>query len=213
MSMMNKRLYIVIVWIIRLEKKTNKLFIFELKVMNFEDRVDDLMLFISICLHVNWKLKWFNHIAQMLTLKFQIWSFKEILNETIKIKDDDVKNWIITNWIIIIKANRSKVTWKQQFINDFNELEWKKILLTLTEEKITDYTIKIKINAKIEKSTCKRFAEIVSKDSDVDERSHQRCICINQLLNWVCVTSVPRLNKAEALINSQWTLASSLRND
>ncbi len=78
----------------------------------------------------------------MLTLKFQIWSFKEILNETIKIKDDDVKNWIITNWIIIIKANRSKVTWKQQFINDFNELEWKKILLTLTEEKITDYTIK-----------------------------------------------------------------------
>ncbi len=29
----------------------------------------------------------------------------------------------------------------------------------------------------------------------------------------LCVTSVPRLNKAEALINSQWTLASSLRND
>ncbi len=27
------------------------------------------------------------------------------------------------------------------------------------------------------------------------------------------VTSVPRLYKAEALINSQWTLASSLRND
>ncbi len=30
---------------------------------------------------------------------------------------------------------------------------------------------------------------------------------------WFHVTSVPRLNKAEALINSQWTLASSLRND
>ncbi len=29
----------------------------------------------------------------------------------------------------------------------------------------------------------------------------------------VSVTSVSRLNKAEALINSQWTLASSLRND
>ncbi len=27
------------------------------------------------------------------------------------------------------------------------------------------------------------------------------------------VTSVSRLNKTEALINSQWTLASSLRND
>ncbi len=103
----------------------------------------------------------------MLTLKFQIWSFKEILNETIKIKDDDVKNWIITNWMIIIKANRSKVIWKQQFINDFNELEWKKILLALTEEKVTDYTIKIKINAKIEKchdSSLARLSLLVLSD-------------------------------------------------
>ncbi len=65
--------------------------------MNFKDRIDDSMLFISVYLYVNWKLKWFSHIAQMLTLKFQIWSFKEILNEIIKIKDDDVKSWIITN--------------------------------------------------------------------------------------------------------------------
>ena len=86
--------------------------------------------------------------------------------------------------MIIIKANRSKVIWKQQFIDDFNELEWKKILLALTEKKVTDYTIKIKINMKIEKSTCKRFAEIVSDDFDVDEKSRQRCTCINQLLNW-----------------------------
>jgi len=56
-------------------------------------------------------------------------------------------------------------------------------LLTLTEKKATDYTIKIKINMKIEKFTHKRFAEIVSEDSDVDERSRQRCIYINQLLN------------------------------
>ncbi len=120
----------------------------------------------------------------MLTLKFQIWSFKEILNEIIKIKDDDVKNWIITNWMIIIKANKSKVTWKQQFIDDFNELKWEKILLTLTEKKATDYTIKIEINMKIKKSTHKRFAEIVSEDFNIDERSCQRCTCIDQLLNW-----------------------------
>ena len=115
-------------------------------------------------------------------MKFQIWSFKKILNEIIKIKNDDVKNWIITNQMIIIKVNKSKVIWKQQFINDFNELKWKKILLTLTEKKATDYTIKIKINMKIEKFTCKKFAETVSENIDVDE-SHQRCTCINQLLN------------------------------
>jgi len=56
-------------------------------------------------------------------------------------------------------------------------------LLTLTEKKATDYTIKIKINMKIEKFTYKRFAEIVSEDSDVNEKSCQRCIYINQLLN------------------------------
>ncbi len=33
------------------------------------------------------------------------------------------------------------------------------------------------------------------------------------LIKLLSVTSVSRLNKAEALINSQWTLASSLRND
>ncbi len=130
----------------------------------------------------------------MLILKFQIWNFKEILNETIKIKDDDVKSWIITNWMIIIKVNRSKVIWKQQFIDDFNELKWEKILLALIEKKVTDYTIKIEINAKIEKFTHKKSAEIVSEDSDIDERSRQRCICINQLLNWAWI-------RAETLVN------------
>ena len=85
--------------------------------------------------------------------------------------------------MIIIKVNKLKVTWKQQFINNFSELEWKKILLTLTEKKVTDYTIKIKINAKIKKFTCKKSAEIVFEDSDVNEKSRQRCICIDQLLN------------------------------
>ncbi len=65
--------------------------------MNFEDWIDDSMLFISVYLHVNWRLEWFSHIAQMLTSKFQIWSFKKILNEIIKIKDDDIKSWFITN--------------------------------------------------------------------------------------------------------------------
>jgi hypothetical protein len=50
----------------------------------------------------------------------------------------------------------------------------------------------------------------------------QYCSNSNQthvaLITWIFkyiknVTSVPRLNKTEALINSQWTLASSLRND
>jgi len=55
-------------------------------------------------------------------------------------------------------------------------------LLTLTEKKATDYTIKIKINVKIEKFTHKRFAEIDFENFEVDE-FHQRCICINYLLN------------------------------
>ncbi len=174
--------------------------------MNFKDRIDDSMLFISVYLHVNWKLKWFSHIAQMLTLKFQIWSFKEILNEIIKIKDDDVKSWIITNQMIIIKVNKSKVTWKQQFIDDFSELEWKKILLTLTEKKVTDYTIKIKINVKIKKFTCKKYAEIVSEDSDVNEKSHQRCTCINQLLNqaWIKAETLADINNFNRALLNHW---------
>ncbi len=35
------------------KKNLKKLFIFELEAMNFEDRVDDFMLFISVYLHVN----------------------------------------------------------------------------------------------------------------------------------------------------------------
>ncbi len=146
----------------------------------------------------------------MLTSKFQIWSFEEILNETIKIKDDDVKSWIITNQMIIIKANRSKVTWKQQFIDDFSELEWKKILLALTEKRATDYTIKIEINVKTEKSTRKRSAEIVSEDFEADE-SRQRCTCIDNLLNRARiradVRTVPRwVNQRKSGLNSAWSL-------
>ncbi len=44
-----------------------------------------------------------------------------------------------------------------------------------------------------------------------------RWLTVNTMTRWCIsfsiVTSVPRLYKAEALINSQWTLASSLRND
>ncbi len=106
--------------------------------------------------------------------------------------------------MIIIKANKLKVIWKQQFIDDFNKLKWKKILLTLTEKRVTDYIIKIKINVKIEKSTCKRFAEIVFKDSDIDEKSCQRCIYINQLLNQAQIraeTLVDVNNFNKALLN------------
>jgi len=53
----------------------------------------------------------------------------------------------------------------------------------LIEKKATDYTIKIEINVKAEKSTRKRSAEIVSEDSDIDEKSRQRRTCIDQLLN------------------------------
>ncbi len=75
--------------------------------------------------------------------------------------------------MIIIKVNKLKVIWKQQFIDDFNKLKWKKILLILIEKKTTNYTIKIEINVKIEKFTHKRSAEIVSEDSDIDEKSQK----------------------------------------
>ncbi len=187
-------------------KNLEKLFISELEAMNFEDRVNDFMLSISACLHVNRRLEWSSHIAQMLTSKFQIWSFKEILNETIKIKNDDVKSWFITNWMIIIKANRSKVIQKQQSIDDFSELEWEKILLALTEKKTTDYTIKIEINAKIEKSTHKRSAEIVSEDSDADERSRQRRTCIDQLLNraWIRADTLADVDNFDKALLNHW---------
>jgi len=55
-------------------------------------------------------------------------------------------------------------------------------LLALTEKRATDYTIKIEINVKTEKSIHKRFAEIVSEDFEVDE-SCQRRTCIDNLLN------------------------------
>ncbi len=56
-------------------------------------------------------------------------------------------------------------------------------MLALTEEKATDYTIKIEVNAKAEKPTRKRPAEVVSEDPDVDERPRQRRTRIDQLLN------------------------------
>ena len=195
-------------------KKTEKLFISELETINFEDQIDDSMLFISICLHVNWRLEWSSHIAQMLTLKFQIWSFEEILNETIKIKDNDVKSWIIINQMIIIKVNKSKVIWKQQFIDDFSELKWEKILLALTEKKATDYTIKIEINMKTEKSTRKRFTEIVFEDSEIDE-SHQRCTCIDNFLNWTQIradTLADVDNFDKALLNHWQCIDEHCRN-
>ncbi len=108
--------------------------------------------------------------------------------------------------MIIIKVNRSKVIWKQQFIDDFNELEWKKILLALTEKKATDYTIKIEINVKIEKSICKKSAEIVSENSDVDERFCQRCICIDQLLNWAQIKAetLADINNFNKALLNRW---------
>ena len=73
-------------------------------------------------------------------------------------------------------------------------------MLALIEKKVIDYTIKIEINAKIEKFTCKRFAEIVSENSEVDE-SRQRYIYIDHLLNWVQIKAdtladVDNFNKA-----------------
>ena len=57
----------------------------------------------------------------------------------------------------------------------------------MIEEKATDYTIKIEINAKIKKSTHKRSVEIVFEDSEINEKSRQRCTCIDQLLNWAWI--------------------------
>jgi len=85
--------------------------------------------------------------------------------------------------MIVIKANRPKATRKQQSIDDFSELEWEKVLLALTEEGATDYTIKIEVNAEAEKPTRKRPAEVVSEDPDVDERPRQRRTRTDQLLN------------------------------
>ncbi len=171
----------------RLDRQTRKdaeeLPTSELEAMNFEDRVGDPMLSISACLRVNRRLEWSSHIAQVLASKFQIWSFEETLDEIIRINDDDVKSWIITNRMIVIKANRPKVTRKQQSIDDFSELEWDKVLLALAEEGATDYTIKIEVNAEAEKPTRKRPAEVVSEGSDADERSRQRRTRIDQLLN------------------------------
>ncbi len=56
------------------------------------------------------------------------------------------------------------------------------------------------------------FSLSYHQESDTSEQLNSRK-CKNTVKMQVIVTSVPRLNKAEALINSQWTLASSLRND
>ncbi len=107
--------------------------------------------------------------------------------------------------MIIIKVNKSRVIWKQQFIDDFNELEWNKILLTLTEKKATDYTIKIEINVKIEKSTCKKSVEIVFEDSEADE-SRQRCTCINHLLNraQIKADTLADINNFDKALLNRW---------
>jgi len=135
---------------------------------------------------------------------FKCW-LEEILNEIIKIKDDDVKNWIIINWMIIIKVNKSRIIWKQQFINDFNELKWDKILLALTEKKITDYTIKIEINAKIEKLIHKKSVEIIFKDSETDEYC-QRCTCINHFLNQaqIKINTLADINNFDKALLNYW---------
>ncbi len=169
----------------RLDRQTRKeaeeLPTSELEAMDFEDRVGDPMLSISACLRVNRRLEWSSHIAQMLASKFQIWSFEETLDEAIKTQDGDVKGWIITNRIVVIKANKPRATRKQQSIVDFSEIEWDKVLLALADEGATDYTIKIEVSAEAEKSTRKRPAD--SEGPEVDERPRQRRTRTDQLLD------------------------------
>ncbi len=85
--------------------------------------------------------------------------------------------------MVVIKANRPKATRKQQSIDDFSELEWEKVLLALAEEGAIDYTIKIEVNAEVEKSTRKRPAEVGSEGPDADERPRQRRTRTDQLLD------------------------------
>ncbi len=171
----------------RLDRQTRKeadeLPTSELEAMDLEDQIGDPMLSISACLRVNRRLEWSSHISQVLASKFQIWNFEETLDEAIKTKDDDIKGWIITNRMIVIKANKSKATRKQQSIDDFSELEWEKVLLALAEERATDYTIKIEISAEAEKPTRKRPAEVISDGPDADERPRQRRTRTDQLLD------------------------------
>ena len=59
---------------------------------------------------------------------------------------------------------------------------------------------------KIEKFTYKRFAEIVSEDSDVNEKSCQRCIYINQLLNqaWIKTDTLADINNFDKALLNHW---------
>lgn len=123
----------------------------------------------------------------MLASKFQIWNFEETLDEAIKTKYGDLKGWITTNRMVVIKSNKPRATRKQQSIDDFSELEWEKVLLALTDEDATDYIIKIEVSADAEKPTTrKRPAEVLSDGLNADgpeSGPRQRVTRTDQLLD------------------------------
>ncbi len=68
--------------------------------------------------------------------------------------------------MVIVRASRSKATRKLQFIDDFTEAEWNKMLEVIASESVIEYDVRIELQAEFlkGKSSLKRFLNVLSSD-------------------------------------------------
>lgn len=100
---------------------------------------------------------------------------------------------------MIVRASRSKVTRKLQFIDDFIEAKWNKVLKIIASEIVIKYDVRIKLQVEFlkEKSFLKRFSNVLSSDSLKFSSLKARITRINKLLNRTRV----RVNNLAAVDN------------
>jgi len=138
-----------------------------IKTMKLKNRIADSTLKIFVCLRVNKRIEWSTFVETQTSSFFNIWDFEQLLKNAISKKDDHNKRWEITHWMINVRASRSKITWKLQFIDDFIEAEWNKMLEIIALKTVIEYDVRIELQIKFlkKKSSLKQFLNVLSFDS------------------------------------------------
>ena len=119
----------------------NELSTSNIKTMKLKNRIADSTLKIFVCLRVDKRIEWSTFVETQASSFFNIWDFEQLLKNAISKKDDHNKKWKITHQMISIQTSRSKIIWKLQFIDDFIEAEWNKMLEIIALKIVIKYDV------------------------------------------------------------------------